>query len=78
MGGKAQKFKIVFTYETLEKLVSKELRTNMADANARSRTKNLFTIYYSHLRRRDLSWLLKGIQNSASYHALSAVPPQNL
>lgn len=78
LDGKAKESKVVVTLETLDKLVSKNLRTNMADTNAKSRIENLFVAYHSVLRRHGLSWILEDSPKIAVYHVLSGIRPQNL
>lgn len=62
----------------LDNNIKKELRMNMRNTNASSRTESLFIAYHTLLRQHGLVWLSEENQNVVVQHALSAVNPKKL
>lgn len=63
---------------TLDDTVSKEMHTNMADRNAKSRMRNLFASYLIILPTRCIELILKDIRKFAFDFVLSAISPHTL
>lgn len=70
--------KEVLSMDILDDIVSKELRTNMSDRNAKSRMRNLFVSYRTILRRHGIEWILEDNEKVAVKHVLSAIRPNTL
>ena len=78
MDHKAKQSKDAKTLESLDKLVSNELRMDMTDLYARSRIECFFVAYHSLLRCNGGAWVIQNNQNAAVSHVLSAVRPISL
>lgn len=76
--GKAQESRHVATVESIDKIVEKDLRTEMTDTDARSRMETLFATYLSLLRRNGLSWVIKDNPKVAVRHVCAAIRPNML
>lgn len=64
--------------EAFDKLIENNLRMDLSDTDARSRTEMLFVSYRSHLTRPSPSWLTSENAIVALYHVLSAIRPESL
>ncbi len=76
--GKATESKDTITLNSLNALVSKNLRTNMHDPSATSRMQSLFIQYHTLLRKHGVQWVLVDAQKVAVQHVLSAIQPKSL
>ena len=75
---KSKESRDAVTLETLDGIVSRELRTEMSDKNAKSRMQSLFVSYHAMLKRNGVAWILNSNQKVAVFHVLSAVRPKHL
>lgn len=64
--------------ENLERIVKKDLRTDMRDDYAVSCMRNLFVSYHELLCRQGFGWVTEGNQKIAVQHVTSAVKPEAL
>lgn len=74
----AKESKEELAIRALVNIVNKELRTNMADTNAKSRIKNLVHSFDSLLPSHGLSWILDDNQKVAIFHVFSEFRPRYL
>ena len=67
--------KEVVNMESLDAIVSRDLRMNMTTRNARARMESLFIAYHGILSRQGVSWVIKENQKLAVSHVLDAIRP---
>ena len=61
--------------ESLDAIVSRDLRMNMSTRNARSRMESIFIAYHGIISIHDVSWVNKENQKLAISHVLDAIRP---
>ena len=78
LDGEAKESRVSINLSSLDEIVSRELRMNMSNRNARSRMQQLFVQYHTLLSTHGLIWIVTDNQKLAVGHVLSAVKPTAL
>ena len=72
---RAVESKEVVNMESLDGIVSRDLRMNMSTRNARARMESLFIAYHGILSKHGVWWIVKEKQKLAVSHVLHAIRP---